>query len=323
MTSPDGLVVRPVRWGDDVVDADDLAAVTRLYREYELDRIGSVDSEPAGLAAAYAWPQVLRDETVLLLDSEVAVGSVWVKAEDPTHDVFVDIAVLPGDGERSRLELAVRHGIAAGRRHAERNPGRGWTLRTSAWSSDAVAAEVVEAQGLAPSRRFYRMRIDATSPAIPETAPALPDGVELVVRDDDETRRTMWAVDNDAFLDHYNFAPSEYDDWWAEWEADAQRDPSGWWLLTVDGDPAAICILDETRAEQNDGYVSILGVRKPYRGRGLATLLLQRAFVRERDRGRAGIQLSVDAENTTGAVGLYERVGMRPTQVLQGYSREL
>lgn len=44
------------------------------------------------------------------------------------------------------------------------------------------------------------------------------------------------------------------------------------------------------------------------------------AFVRERDRGRAGIQLSVDAENTTGAVGLYERVGMRPTQVLQGYS---
>lgn len=323
MTSPDGLVVRPVRWVDDVVDAGDLADVTRLYREYELDRIGSVDSEPAGLAAAYAWPQVLRDETALVYDGDEAVASVWVKAEEPTHDVFVDLAVAPGGHERERLESAVRHGIGAGRRHAERHPESSWTLRITVWSGDAVAAEVVEAHGLTPSRRFYRMRIDADSPAIPATAPPLPPGVELVVRDEVETRRTMWAVDNESFLDHYNFAPSEYDDWWAEWEADALRDPSGWWLLTVDGDPAAICILDETRAEQNDGYVSILGVRKPYRGRGLATLLLQRAFVRERDRGRAGIQLSVDAENTTGAVGLYERVGMRPTQVLQGYSRAL
>lgn len=206
MTSPDGLVVRPVRWVDDVVDADDLAAVTRLYREYELDRIGSVDSEPAGLAAAYAWPQVLRDETALVYDGDEAVASVWVKAEEPTHDVFVDLAVAPGDHERERLESAVRHGIAAGRRHAERHPESSWTLRITVWNGDAVAAEVVEAHGLTPSRRFYRMRIDADSPAIPATAPPLPPGVELVVRDDEETRRTMWAVDNESFLDHYNFA---------------------------------------------------------------------------------------------------------------------
>lgn len=323
MTSADGLVVRPVRWVDDVVDAEDLAHVQRLYELFEGDRIGRWDSGPADIEAALALPHTSRDDTVLILDGAEVVGCVWVKPTPDPPDVFADLAVVPGAGERPRLERAVQHAVDAARRHAAANDDRSWTLRTSAWTTDPVLAQVIEAHGLAPSRRFYRMRIASDSTDIPATAPSLPEGVELVVRDDEETRRAMWSVDNDAFLDHYNFAPSTYDDWWGEFSAGGTRDPDGWWLLTVDGDPAAICILDESRAEQNDGYVSILGVRRPYRGRGLATLLLQRAFVRERDRGRAGIQLAVDAENTAGAVGLYERVGMRPTNVLQGYSLPL
>jgi hypothetical protein len=54
-----------------------------------------------------------------------------------------------------------------------------------------------------------------------------------------------------------------------------------------------------------------------------ATLLLQRAFVRHREMGRSATLLGVDAESLTGAVGVYERVGMRAAHVLQGWAREL
>jgi ribosomal protein S18 acetylase RimI-like enzyme len=184
-------------------------------------------------------------------------------------------------------------------------------------------AEVVTAQGLERVRQFFRMQIDSGSPAIPATVPEPPAGVELIVRDDEETRRAIWALDNEAFLDHWNFTPSPYEDWWEHFSAGSARDPEGWWLVTVDGEPAGFCILDDSRAELGQGYVSVLGVRREYRGRGIATWLLQRAFVHCRDQGRSATLLGVDAESLTGAVGVYERAGMRPVRVLQGWAREL
>jgi ribosomal protein S18 acetylase RimI-like enzyme len=69
--------------------------------------------------------------------------------------------------------------------------------------------------------------------------------------------------------------------------------------------------------------VGVLGVLKPYRGRGLAQLLLRRAFVHYRDLGRAATLLSVDASNETGAVALYERVGMSAVLVMETRERTL
>jgi ribosomal protein S18 acetylase RimI-like enzyme len=62
-------------------------------------------------------------------------------------------------------------------------------------------------------------------------------------------------------------------------------------------------------------------VRKEFRGQGLAQLLLRRAFVRYRDLGRAGTQLGVDSENGTGAVRVYEKVGMQVIRAIQGFSQ--
>jgi hypothetical protein len=39
--------------------------------------------------------------------------------------------------------------------------------------------------------------------------------------------------------------------------------------------------------------------------------------------GRAGTQLGVDAESLTGAVGVYERVGMRAVHVIDGWALPL
>jgi mycothiol synthase len=319
------VLVRPLRRdASDEVLAEDLDAMLEVFQEFETDRLGSPETTRAEALAALQAPRLSREETVLLLardgDVERVVGAVFVMTNPDGKDVYADPAVRLGADERPLLEVCVDHAVSAARRIAAADGRDGWTLRTGHADGDDLSAEVLASRGLSEVRRFYRMRIPSDSPAIPAERPPLPPGVELVVRDDEETRRAIWQVDDESFLDHWNYTPISYEDWWADMSAGPTRDPDGWWLLRVDGEPAAMLVLDDSQAENGDGYVGVLGVRRPWRGRGLATWLLQSAFVRERDRGRAGTQLSVDAQNLTGAVRLYESVGMTPAHVRHGYA---
>lgn len=323
MTADPRVAARPLRWDGRTPHPDDLALVAGLYRDYEIARTGSVDTTAADMRSYLELPDVDRVETVLLLIDDDAVASVYVQAEHLGKDVYVDIAVRPGALDQAVVAAAVDHAVAAAGRIVAARGEPGWTLRITCPVQDEQLGSAAAAHGLERVRQFYRMHIASDSPAIPPAAPPLPPGVEIVVRDDEETRRAIWALDNEAFLDHWNFTPSPYEDWWEHFSSGDTRDPDGWWLLTVDGEPAGFCILDESRAELGQGYVSVLGVGRAYRGRGLATLLLQRAFVRHRDMGRTGTLLGVDAESLTGAVGVYERVGMSAVRVLQGWAREL
>jgi GNAT superfamily N-acetyltransferase len=312
-----------VRWDGRTPYPDDLALIAGLYRDYELALTGSVDTTAADMQSYLELPDVDRAETVLISVGDETVASVYVQAEHLGKDLYVDIAVLPGALQDVAVAAAVDHAVAAAGRIVAARQEPGWTLRITCPEQDERLGAAVQAHGLTGVRRFYRMQIASDSPDVPPIAPPLPPGVEIVLRDDEETRRTIWALDNEAFLDHWNFTPSPYEEWWEHFSSGQTRDPDGWWLLTVDGDPAAFCILDDSRAELGQGYVSVLGVRRAYRGRGLATLLLQRAFVRHREMGRSATLLGVDAESLTGAVGVYERVGMSAVRVLQGWAREL
>jgi ribosomal protein S18 acetylase RimI-like enzyme len=69
------------------------------------------------------------------------------------------------------------------------------------------------------------------------------------------------------------------------------------------------------------GWVEVLGVGRPWRGRGLGLALLRHAFVEFAARGATRVGLGVDAENTTGAVRLYERAGMQPVRRQDVYEK--
>ena len=71
------------------------------------------------------------------------------------------------------------------------------------------------------------------------------------------------------------------------------------------------------------GWIRALGVRPRWRRRGLGTALLLHAFGALYARGQRRIGLGVDAENTTGAVRLYERAGMRAAWQADIYERKL
>jgi ribosomal protein S18 acetylase RimI-like enzyme len=69
--------------------------------------------------------------------------------------------------------------------------------------------------------------------------------------------------------------------------------------------------------------VGTLAVRPRWRRRGLGEALLRAAFAALYERGRRRVGLGVDAENVTGALRLYERVGMRVIRQSDNWVREL
>jgi ribosomal protein S18 acetylase RimI-like enzyme len=68
-------------------------------------------------------------------------------------------------------------------------------------------------------------------------------------------------------------------------------------------------------------WVDKLAVDSEFRHRGIARALLQTAFVRSFDRGYAWTSLSTDS--TTGALSLYERIGMRIHRSFTRYGLDL
>ena len=84
------------------------------------------------------------------------------------------------------------------------------------------------------------------------------------------------------------------------------------WFVAEEGDEiagVALCSWHQS-GDPQFGWVNVLGVRRPWRKRGLGLALLLHAFAEFGRRGATRVGLGVDAENTTGAVRLYERAGM-------------
>ena len=113
-----------------------------------------------------------------------------------------------------------------------------------------------------------------------------------------------------------------YDEW-RYWTFTEPFDPSLWFLAEDGQELAGVCLCRPERHGDADlGWVSVLGVRRPWRRRGLGLALLH-AFAELRGRGKRRLGLGVDGSSPTGAVQLYERAGMRVARRFDFYEREL
>ena len=86
---------------------------------------------------------------------------------------------------------------------------------------------------------------------------------------------------------------------------------ASWNLRVVTGPSGAVVGVGYVFLSRDCGYVQYLAVRRDRRGLGLARALLVDCFAVAREHGASRSALSTDSR--TGALGLYERVGMRVT----------
>ena len=167
----------------------------------------------------------------------------------------------------------------------------------------------LDAAGGRVLRHFWRMAItlaDEPAPVVP--VPAAGVTVEQPA-DERAELMTVHDVIQTAFDDHYGSSRSSYDEWIERQRRGAGADLGLWWLARVDGEPAGAII---GRAWPETGWLDRLGVLRAFRGYGLARLLLLTSFAEFHRRGYRTVSLGVDATNPSGAVALYESVGMKP-----------
>jgi mycothiol synthase len=188
-------------------------------------------------------------------------------------------------------------------------------LRNATLHGDAAGRALFEAGGYAFRRAFLRMEIELDREP-PE--PRLPDGLVLEpARPGDE--QAVHDVVEEAFADHWGHSAETFEDW-------SRRRLEGadlsLWRVVRDGDRLAAVSVNQWK-RFGAGWVASLGTRRGYRRRGLGEALLLASFREFRRRGEAVVRLGVDSESPTGAVRLYERVGMHVVWRADVYGKEL
>jgi mycothiol synthase len=190
-------------------------------------------------------------------------------------------------------------------------------IRNGMMIGDIASRQLHEAEGYRPIRFSWRMEIKLEEPP---RAPIWPTEIELRPFVLEEHNHALFEADEEAFSDHFGHTPSTFDHWQHHMSGREDFDPS-LWFLAWDGDEIAGYSLCRYRMDK--GWVGTLGVRRPWRKRGLGEALLLHSFGEFYRRGMRTIGLFVDAQNPTGATRLYKKAGMQVAAEYVFYEKEL
>lgn len=229
-------------------------------------------------------------------------GYAFVDHLDGHEKCWGDIIVKPG------ADIVIGRSLVEWLRRTARDLAPGAPCHVFAGSVNLLKQRAYAEAGGEVIRRFFRMGIEfADEEVISVPAPA--PGVEIRgVTDDEADLRTMHAIVDVAFRDHFAHESESFETWRGHTFDGTCADLSLWWLGFVDGVPAAGLY---SSTLPTSGYVDTLATLREFRGNGLGRLLLLTSFAEFQRRGFRKVVLGVDATNPTGALALYESAGMR------------
>ncbi len=292
---PSGYTVRPA------IDAD-LDIVVRVFED--ADRVLGLDPDPMREYWTWIWhlpsTDLGRDTRLLLKGPEVAgyAQGIWSVEEGGPLNTL--IRVHPDHLGRGIGSWALAWGEALA---AERGSEG---VRARAADRD------VDGRALLTSRGYVRVRSSFTmgKKLGPEEDPgAAPAGVSIRAFQTGGDERVLHEVYEKSFADHWGFSRIPYATFEAGMYGAEDWDPSLAYLAEVDGEAIGHVV---ALSFEGEGNIESVGVVPRWRGRGIAKALLRRAFAELAKRGHHEVRLGVDAQNPTGAVALYEGLGMTP-----------
>jgi ribosomal protein S18 acetylase RimI-like enzyme len=281
---PAGLTTRPLI-------REDSRTVFELIAAQELEDTGRVDIEEADLISDWNRPSHdLAARSIAVLDGERIVGYGELtgadRADAAVHPEFrgrgIGTWIAGWIRETARqlgstiVGMPVFVGSAGDRLLAE----LGYHVRWNSWVLELPAGAEVPARELPPGY------------AIHEARPA--------------DLRAVHDVLEDAFLEWSVRERESFEDFAASTLGRPGFEP---WNLRVVTDAAGEVVGVAVVIHADDtAYVDRLATRADHRNRGIAQALLVDAFAQGRAHGATVSELSTDSR--TGALGLYERVGM-------------
>jgi GNAT superfamily N-acetyltransferase len=281
---PSGLTSRPLQ-------LDDARAVFEVMAAQELEDIGEVVIEEADIVGDWARPSFdVNDSTVGVFDGDRLVAY----AEHSGHDRG-DAAVHPGFRGRGI-------GTALARWMQDTARRRGATVVGMPVPQGSPGDRLLEVLG-------YRVRWESWVLQLPEgtAVPSrdVPDGFTVRAAEPADYR-AAWNVQEDAFLEWSDRDRQSYEDWESGMTLRPGFEP--WNLRVVLDDAGTVVAMALVQKADATAFIARLATAKEQRGQGLAQALLVDAFAVAREHGALRSELSTDSR--TGALGLYEKVGM-------------
>jgi mycothiol synthase len=284
----------------------DAPAVTELIAAMDTHFVGAPELTEEDLQDEWNDLELDRDAWLFELDGELAG---YAALHTGAH-TFADGYVHPryfGRGVGTRIvELT----------EAEARSRKMQTIRNAVLAAEEQARALLDSRGYRPLRHFYRMAIELEGRPPPAEWPA---GLRAEPVDYEHEAESFHATLDEAFAEEFGHEPERGIDWRARREG-RSFDPTLWFVVK-EGDEVAAALLCQERF--GSGWIASIGVRKPWRRRGLGFALLLHGFGQLYARGQHRIALGVDAENPTGATRLYERAGMHQAFEAVVYEKRL
>lgn len=286
---PPGVVAR----GAQPTDVDAVVAVIRAAEE--LDQ-GAPMTTRADVTGDWQRPSVDLATDVVVVERH---GQVVAYGEQFLGRAFVHVHPdARGLGIGSALAAWTEaHARARGLAHV------GQAIATTA----TAATSLLLGRGYRPRWESWILQ-RSLDDELPVPRPPAGMQVRSLVRPDDD--EALYELIDTAFSDwDQRDEALSFADWRASYLDRDGMDPE-LVLVVVDGDRlvgAAVCMIDE-----GEGWIDQLAVVRSHRGRGLGRVLLHAAFRQFRECGLPTASLSTDSR--TGALTLYEHVGMTVTE---------
>jgi GNAT superfamily N-acetyltransferase len=294
---PEGLTARPLT----VDDVDDTIAMVNTC---ELIDSGELMWERADLLSDIAVDGFDPDKDWLgVFDGNQIVA--WAFLQGPRR-LWIDVAPdMRGRGIGASLR---RWAIARARERG--NDRVGQTIE----DNRTDVATMLRIAGFTPRHTSWILQMDhPTQP--PAAAP--PGGIEVrAVRLPDEEERTLEMFET-AFSEFDDRLPTPLDEWRASVTRREGFVPEDL-VVAVDGEAV---VGGAFLIDSEEIWIDKLAVAATHRHRGVARALLGTAFRRSFERGYDHTSLSTDSR--TGALTLYERVGMHVTRSFTHWAIDL
>ncbi|MDQ6728731.1 MAG: GNAT family N-acetyltransferase, partial [Actinomycetota bacterium] len=191
-------------------------------------------------------------------------------------------------------------------------------IQNSVMEPDSAARRLLESLGYGAVRVFRELRIQMEAPPL---APEWPDGLRVVPFDSEHDALEFHAAHQEAFADHWDYTPRDFESWSKTHLGSGRFDPTLWCVVRAGTEIAAgtICTGDT----YGGGWVHALFTRRPWRKQGVGAALLNDSFGRLWERDEHSVGLGVDAASDTGAFRLYERAGMAPVLGWMMYEKKI
>jgi len=323
MSLPAGFTVRPG-------SLDDYKIFFDLINACSLDLLGCVDLvDPELVRNDWQEPNfdMERSTRMVFAPDGTLAGAleVWDTSTPPVHP-WIWFRVHPDYTDSGLDDALLDWGEARATQALERVPeGIRFAPRTGFPAQFTRYKELVESRGYKYDRSFYRMETEFDTP--PEMPP-MPQGITIRTFNPEAELETVVHTIIESFRDHYGFVEHPFEEEMENFRHHFLNDPLYdpiLWFVAMDGDQMAgisLCRLEDYE-KPDFGHINIVGVQREWRKRGIASALMKVSFAALHERGKKGAALGVDADSLTGALKIYERVGMHAARQYDNYEKEL